>query len=129
MKKIAFICTHNSCRSQISEALAKLYNKGEFEIFSAGTHLKNEINPDAIRLMKEIYNIDMSKSQKPKLIEDIGKVDYVVSMGCGVVCPSMDYNYEYIEWSIDDPSGKDDSYFKKIISELDSKIRNFLDSI
>lgn len=129
MKKIVFICTHNSCRSQISEALAKYYNDGSFEIYSAGTEIKNEINLDAIRLMKEIYNIDMEKTQKPKLIKDIGKVDYVVSMGCGVACPRMDYNYQYIEWSIEDPSGHDDEFFKKIIKELDTKVKDLLKSL
>ena len=59
MKKVAFICVHNSCRSQIAEALGKYYASDVFESYSAGTELKNSINPDAVRLMKEIYDIDI----------------------------------------------------------------------
>ena len=87
MKKVAFICVHNSCRSQIAEALGKYYASDVFESYSAGTELKNSINPDAVRLMKEIYDIDMKKTQHPKLINDIPDVDIAISMGCNVGCP------------------------------------------
>ena len=55
-KKIAFICVHNSCRSQIAEALGKKYLSDSFECYSAGTETKPQINPDAVRLMKELYD-------------------------------------------------------------------------
>ena len=57
--KIAFICTHNACRSQIAEALGKKLAGDVFESYSAGTAIKNQINPDATRLLKKIYGIDM----------------------------------------------------------------------
>lgn len=87
--KVAFICVHNSCRSQIAEALGKKIGNGFFESFSAGTETKPQINQDAVRLMKEIYNIDMEASQKSKLLEDIPPVDIVVTMGCNVSCPNL----------------------------------------
>ncbi len=59
MKKVAFICVHNSCRSQIAEALCRVYRK-DLEVYSAGTEIKPKINKDAIRIMKEKYNIDMT---------------------------------------------------------------------
>ena len=75
MKKVAFICVHNSCRSQIAEALGKHLASDVFESYSAGSEIKNQINPDAVRLMKNLYGIDMEKTQHPKLINEIPQVD------------------------------------------------------
>ena len=60
--KVAFICVHNSCRSQIAEALGKHYAVDVFESYSAGTELKGSINPDAVRLMKQLFRIDMEQT-------------------------------------------------------------------
>ena len=80
MKKVAFICVHNSCRSQIAEALGKHLASDVFESYSAGSEIKNQINPDAVRLMKKWYGIDMEKTQHPKLINEIPQVDMLISM-------------------------------------------------
>ncbi len=121
-KKVAFICVHNSCRSQIAEALGKLLGKDVFECYSAGTEIKNQINQDAVRLMKGIYNVDMEKDQYSKLLEDIPRVDVVVTMGCNVQCPYLPCDYRE-DWGLEDPSGKSDEEFKKVIMEIDKKIR------
>lgn len=84
MKKVAFICVHNSCRSQIAEALGRHFASDVFESYSAGTETKPQINQDAVRIMKEIYGIDMEKAQYSKLIFDIPEPDIVISMGCNV---------------------------------------------
>ena len=62
-KKIAFICIHNSCRSQIAEALGKYFLGDRYDFCSAGTETKPCINQDAVRLMKKLYGIDMEKTQ------------------------------------------------------------------
>ena len=118
MKKVAFICVHNSCRSQIAEALGKYYASDVFESYSAGTELKNSINPDAVRLMKEIYDIDMKKTQHPKLINDIPDVDIAISMGCNVGCPYIGKEFDD-NWMLDDPSGKNDEEFIKVIKQIE----------
>ena len=87
--KVAFICVHNSCRSQIAEALGKQLASDVFESFSAGTELKDCINPDAVRLMKQLYGIDMEATQRPKLLEGLPAIDVVVTMGCNVECPYL----------------------------------------
>ena len=69
--KVAFVCVHNSCRSQIAEALGNLFASDVFDSYSAGTHLKDHINPDAVRLIKQQYSIDMEEKQYNKLIDDI----------------------------------------------------------
>ena len=87
-KKVALICVHNSCRSQIAEALGKYLASDIFESYSAGTETKPRINQDTVRIMKETYGIDMeANSQHSKLITDIPDVDIAISMGCNVGCP------------------------------------------
>lgn len=120
--KVAFICVHNSCRSQIAEALGKHFASDVFESYSAGTETKPQINQDAVRLMKEIYNIDMELTQRSKLLEDIPPVDVVVTMGCNVNCPYLPCKHRE-DWGLDDPTGKSDEEFKKIISTIEAKIK------
>lgn len=121
LPKVAFICVHNSCRSQIAEALGKHLASEVFESYSAGTETKPQINPDAVRLMKEIYGIDMEKNQKSKLLEDIPKVEFVVTMGCNVACPSLPCKHRE-DWGLDDPTGKSDEEFMKVIKTIEEKI-------
>lgn len=119
--KVAFICVHNSCRSQMAEALGKHFASDVFESYSAGTELKDHINPDAVRLMKQIYQIDMEETQRNKLIEDIPSPDVVITMGCNVNCPVMPCRIRE-DWGLDDPSGKSDEEFIKIINTIEAKI-------
>ena len=119
---VAFVCVHNSCRSQIAEALAKSIAGDVFESFSAGTEMRDRINPDAVRLMKELYGIDMEATQYPKLLGDIPPVDYVITMGCNVECPYMPCKHRE-DWGLDDPSGQSDEAFMDVIKLIDAKVR------
>jgi arsenate reductase len=121
MIKVAFICVHNSCRSQIAEALGKRLAADIFESYSAGTELKDHINPDAVRLVKQLYGIDMEQSQRPKLISDIPPVDVVVTMGCNVQCPVLPCKRRE-DWGLDDPTGKPDDEFISVIKSIEEKI-------
>ncbi|MBD5823218.1 arsenate reductase ArsC [Lactococcus petauri] len=121
MLKIAFICVHNSCRSQIAEALGKKLAGDKFEFYSAGTEIKPQINQDAVRLMKEIYDIDMEKTQSSKLLQDIPPVDIVITMGCNVDCPYLPCQYRE-DWGLEDPTGQSDAVFKDIIQQIETKI-------
>ena len=119
--KVAFICVHNSCRSQIAEALGKLLAADVFESYSAGTETKPRINPDAVRLMKELYGIDMESAQYSKLISDIPEPDFVISMGCNVGCPLMSRPFDD-NWGLEDPTGKSDAEFRATIEEIQRKV-------
>jgi len=121
MKKIAFVCVHNSCRSQISEALCKHFAGDLFECYSAGTETKPQINQDAVRLMKQLYDIDMEKTQYSKLLSDIPPVDIVITMGCNVSCPSLPCNHRE-DWGLDDPTGKSDEEFINVIKAIEQKV-------
>lgn len=121
MKKVAFICVHNSCRSQIAEALGKHFASDVFESYSAGTETKPNINQDAVRIMKKLYGIDMEQTQYSKLISEIPKPDIAISMGCNVVCPFIGKAFDD-NWGLEDPTGKSDDDFIKVIKEIESKI-------
>lgn len=121
-KKVAFICVHNSCRSQIAEALGKHLAGDVFESYSAGTETKPQINQDAVRLMKDIYGIDMeADGQRSKLISEIPEVDIAISMGCNVGCPFIGRGFDD-NWGLEDPTGKSDDEFKLVISKIEEKI-------
>lgn len=122
MIKVAFICVHNSCRSQIAEALGKYLAGDILECYSAGTETRPQINQDAVRLMKQIYGIDMEKTQRSKLISEIPTVEVVITMGCNVQCPFMPCKYRE-DWGLEDPSGKTDAVFRKVIAEIEQKIK------
>ena len=122
MKKVAFICVHNSCRSQIAEALGKHLAADRFESYSAGTEVKDRINPDAVRLMKARYGIDMELTQKPKLLSDIPPVDIVVTMGCNVRCPYLPCRHRE-DWGLEDPTGQGDEAFFRVMDTIEAKIK------
>ena len=115
------ICVHNSCRSQIAEALGKKLASDVFESCSAGTETKPQINQDAVRLMKQVHGIDMETSQYSKLIADIPSVDVVITMGCNVQCPYLPCSHRE-DWGLEDPSGKDDQAFLQTIRLIEEKV-------
>ena len=121
-KKVAFICVHNSCRSQIAEALGKYLASDIFESYSAGTETKPRINQDTVRIMKETYGIDMeANSQHSKLITDIPDIDIAISMGCNVGCPFIGRAFDD-NWGLDNPTGKSDDDFKAVIQWIEENI-------
>ena len=125
MKKVAFICVHNSCRSQIAEALGKKLASDVFESYSAGTETKPHINPDAVRLMKRVHAIDMEATQYSKRLSDIPQVDMVITMGCNVQCPSIPCSHRE-DWGLSDPTGHDDETFIKTIHRIDEKVQQLI---
>ena len=126
--KVAFVCVHNSCRSQMAEALGKHLASDVFTSYSAGTEIKSQINQDAVRLIKEIYNIDMEETQKNKLLDSIPAVDIVITMGCNVNCPFLPCKHRE-DWGLEDPSGKNDEEFKLIIDTIHNKVLELKDRI
>lgn len=129
--KVAFICVHNSCRSQIAECLGKLLAEDTFESYSAGTEIKDKINPDAVRLIKKYYGVDMEKLQYSKLLSQTPAPDVVILMGCNVNCPLVPSLYTE-NWGLEDPTGKTDKEFQSIIKiieknilKLKEKLKNF----
>ncbi len=119
--KVAFICVHNSCRSQMAEALAKKYYSDYFEAYSAGTETKPQINQDAVRLVKEKHHIDMERTQYSKLLDELPPIDIVITMGCNVDCPYLPCQHRE-DWGLDDPTGKADSEFLSVMALIEEKL-------
>ena len=126
--KFAFICVHNSCRSQIAEALGKHLAGDVFESYSAGTETKPQINQDAVRLMKKLYGIDMEQTQYSKLVSDIPTPDIAISMGCDVGCPFIGRPFDD-DWGLPDPTGKDDAEFERIIALIEENVLKLVQQI
>ena len=123
MQKVAFICVHNSCRSQIAEALGRHLASDVFESYSAGTVWKDHINPDAVRLMKDLYHIDMeAEGQHSKLLSDLPPVDVVITIGCNVQCPFLPCKWSE-DWGLEDPTGQPDTVFLETIRQIEENIR------
>lgn len=119
--KVAFVCVHNSCRSQIAEALGKYLAADVFESYSGGTETKPQINPDAVRLMKQVYGIDMERTQRSKLLSELPPVDVVITMGCNVACPHLPCRFRE-DWGLEDPTGKEDAAFLETMQRIHDKI-------
>lgn len=122
--KVAFVCVHNSCRSQMAEALGKEKAGDVFDSYSAGTETKPKINQDAVRIIKEKYSIDMEATQHSKLVDDLPQdIDVVVTMGCNVECPYLPSKHRE-DWGLDDPSGKPDEAFHMTAELIEEKIED-----
>ncbi len=122
-KRIAFICVHNSCRSQIAEALGKHLAGDKYDFYSAGTETKPQINGDAVRLVKELYGIDMEQTQYSKTFDKIPTPDIAISMGCDVGCPFIGRAFDD-NWNLPDPTGQSDETFIKVIKQIEENISN-----
>ncbi len=123
MKKVGFICVHNSCRSQMAEAIGKLVASDVMEVYSGGTETKPEINQDAVKVIKDLYDVDMNITQRSKLIDELPRLDIVITMGCNVNCPNLPCDYR-TDWGLDDPSGKE---YEKFVSTAKTIEKNILD--
>ena len=120
--KIAFVCVHNSCRSQMAEAIAKVLTADFFDPYSAGTETKPQINQDAVRIISKLYGVDMNETQHSKLIDTIPQeLDVLVTMGCHVECPFIPTKHRE-DWGLDDPTGLPDEAFIKTAELIKEKL-------
>ena len=120
---VAFVCVHNSCRSQMAEALAKANFSNVFNAYSAGTESKDKINQDAVRILRGRFGIDMEASQHSKRIDSLPNIDVLVTMGCNVECPYLPCKHRE-DWGLDDPSGKSDEVFYQTIDLIETKLKD-----
>ena len=125
--KIAFVCVHNSCRSQMAEGFAKKLGGHVLEVYSAGTEKYNGVKPLAVQVMEEV-GIDIS-NQYPKLLGDIPEeLDILITMGCNVVCPFVACRYME-DWGLEDPSGKGIEKFRQSRLIIEEKVKGLIKDI
>ncbi|GBU11102.1 ArsC family transcriptional regulator [Erysipelotrichaceae bacterium] len=121
MKTIGFICIHNSCRSQIAEAWGKNMLKDIAVVYSAGTEDYPEIKPLVACVMNEV-GIEINTQYPKRLSEIPAELDILITMGCGVKCPSIPSKYRE-DWGIDDPSGQPIAAFRLTRAAIENKIK------
>ena len=119
--RVAFVCVHNACRSQMAEAIARILAGDVFDSFSAGTETKPAIDPTAVRLIREQYGVDMTETQYSKTLDALPEVDVVVTMGCNVQCPSLPCRRRE-DWGLDDPTGKEDSAYLAVMETIRQRV-------
>lgn len=123
-KKVAFVCVHNSCRSQMAEGWAKKLGKDVLESYSAGTENYPEVKPGAVQVMEEA-GVDMS-THHPKLLRDIPeKLDILITMGCNVQCPAVPCSHRE-DWGLTDPSGGPIEGFRNTRDIIREKVENLI---
>ena len=126
-KKVAFVCVHNSCRSQMAEGWAKKLGSDVLEAYSAGTEKCPEVKPLAVQVMEEA-GVDMS-DHHPKLLSDIpAEVDILITMGCNVECPYVPC--QHIEdWGLSDPSGGPIEDYRKTRDIIKEKVEDLIQRV
>jgi len=130
MKKptVLFVCVHNAGRSQMAAGYLKYLSHGTIEVLSAGSMPTDQINPMAAAVMLE-EDIDITEN-KPKVLttEAVQESDYVITMGCGDVCPVFP-GKKYLDWDLTDPAGKTISDTRKIRDEIKQLVWGLIDEI
>lgn len=120
--KVAYVCVHNSCRSQMAEAITNTLSGDFFKAYSGGTETRPQINQDAVRIIKNVYSVDMNQTQSSKLIDTLPEdIDVLITMGCNVECPYLPCKYRE-DWGLDDPTGSEDAAFYKTADLIKEKI-------
>lgn len=118
---VAFVCTHNACRSQMAQAIATHLASSTFTAVSAGTHPTDAINPDAVACIRDRYGIDMTATQAPKTLDALPPVDVLVTMGCGVACPTLPCT-QRTDWGLTDPTGQGKQAFQHTADVIERKV-------
>ncbi len=143
MTRVLFHCIENACRSQMAEGFARYYGGEDIKAYSGGSKPADRVDENAVKVMDE-RGIDISR-QKPKMVssKDMKKLDYVVTMGCGVdVCPVCSNSFlpeganspisveeKTIKWDIDDPAGKSIEEFRRVRDEIEERVRDLIEEV
>ena len=125
MKRVLFVCVENSCRSQIAEAFARIHGAGAVEPYSAGSKPSGQVNPKAIKAMRELgYNLSRHSS---KSLSDIPTIEYdmAVTMGCGDACPNVRAKQRE-DWTIPDPKALQTEEFRKVMGQIEQQVKALL---
>ena len=107
--------------ARLQKRLGNILHRIYLKVIQPSTETKPKINQDAVRIMKELYDIDMEKTQYSKLIDEIPAPDIAVSMGCNVGCPFIGRSFDD-NWELEDPTGKSDEEFRRIIAGIEENI-------
>ena len=124
-KKILFVCTENSCRSQMAEALTRIHGGSTVEVHSAGSAPSGQVNPKAIKCLADIgYDLSTHQSKSLTEIPDID-YDYAITMGCGDSCPQVRAQHKE-DWQLPDPRDFPQERFYELREIIEGKVKRLL---
>ena len=125
MPGILFLCIHNAGRSQMAAGFAREIGAGRVDIYSGGSEPADTVNPVAVGAMAEV-GIDISGFTPQQFTDELlGKVDVVVTMGCGDTCPFIP-GKRYVDWPLDDPKGRPIEEVRRIRDEIRSRVEDLV---
>lgn len=128
-KVIYFLCTGNSCRSQMAEGWAKQYLGDEWDVQSAGIE-SHGLNPNAVKAMEEV-NIDISDQTSDIIDSDVLNNAMLAVTLCGDAadrCPTTPPHAKREHWEFDDPAGREWSEFQRVRDEIGERIKHFAET-
>lgn len=125
---VLFLCVHNAGRSQMAAGLMRHLAGNQVEVFSGGSEPAESLNPTVVEAMAE-KGIDISDEvPRPWSDEVVGAADVVVTMGCGDACPVF-AGKRYLDWELDDPSGRSLEEVRPIRDEIERRVRDLLEEL
>jgi protein-tyrosine-phosphatase len=123
--QVVFACVRNGGRSVIARVLTEHYAQGRVRAVSAGTQPGEHIHPEVARALNAL-GLDTSAEQPTLLTRDtVATSDLAITLGCGEECPYVP-GVKYVDWPVDDPGGQDDATVRRIIGDLDTRVRELL---
>lgn len=125
---VLFVCVHNAGRSQIAAALLKHYAGDGVEVRSAGSNPGDEISPLAAEVLRD-RGLDLTGAYPKPLTDDVVRAaDYVITMGCGDVCPIYPGKH-YLDWELADPAGQGREGVEAIVDEIDERVKGLWQTV
>lgn len=119
--QVLFVCVHNAGRSQIASALLSHYAGASVEVRSAGSLPASEVHPVVLEVLRE-RDIDLAGAFPKPLTDDVVRAaDYVITMGCGDVCPIYPGKH-YLDWELTDPADESPARVRDIVAEIDERV-------
>jgi arsenate reductase len=125
VKRVLFVCVENSNRSQMAEGFARMHGGKDVEAFSAGSQPSGQINPNAVKAMREVgYELNAHRSKAIADLPDID-FDFVATMGCGDACPLV-RSRRREDWDIPDPKNLPPTEFRAVRDLIENKVKALL---
>ncbi len=121
--RILFACRANAGRSVTGKVLAEHYADGAVEVFSAGSEPGEAVHPEVAAVLADLGL--STADERPKGFDPAGRYDVVVTMGCGETCPVY-LGARYEDWELDDPKGQDEATVRRIVADIDARVRRLL---
>lgn len=125
---ILFACVHNGGRSLAAKVLAEHHGGDRVEVRSAGSEPGDELNPAVVQVLRERGL--STEGEAPKLLtyDGVQEADWVITMGCGQTCPVFP-GKTYEDWELDDPKGQDVDTVRRIVDQVEARVRDLLSRI